>query len=246
MNEWGIPDWRNPATYGDILLWSDMRWRWEFRRRLDDFRQEADKLMQSERQARLALDTFQQVRSSQNREAYSHALDDLQRLREAHWKKWGYANDKGCLDPRLSDYDDDMLLTFPHKGVSAMLGSASSEAGNSGVFPSIGQLTLTFNLDQPLSKNLEHAERILRQEQKEYLDRVIHKSHDPHSAEAKAHSWLNYLRILDGKEAMRRKIFGAPKTWADIAAVIYPRNEGAVDRVRKAHPRALKVARNFP
>lgn len=147
MNEWGIPDWRNPATYGDVLIWSYMRWRWEFRRRLDIFRQETDILMQSEQQAKLALDTIRLDRSNQkNREAYSQKLDDLQRLREAHWKNWGYANSKGCLDPRLSNYDDNLLLTFPHKGVSAMLGSESTEAGQSSVSPSIGQLTLTLTL----------------------------------------------------------------------------------------------------
>lgn len=39
MNEWGIPDWRDPSSYGDVERWKTDRWRWEFRRRRDDLRE---------------------------------------------------------------------------------------------------------------------------------------------------------------------------------------------------------------
>lgn len=37
-NEWGIPDWRDPAAYGDVTRWKFSRWRWEFHRRRGDLR----------------------------------------------------------------------------------------------------------------------------------------------------------------------------------------------------------------
>jgi hypothetical protein len=38
MNEWGLPDWRDAAAYGDVKRWTFNRWRWEFYRRRDDLR----------------------------------------------------------------------------------------------------------------------------------------------------------------------------------------------------------------
>ena len=38
VNEWGIPDWRDAAAYGDVKRWTFNRWRWEFYRRRDDLR----------------------------------------------------------------------------------------------------------------------------------------------------------------------------------------------------------------
>jgi hypothetical protein len=37
-NEWGIPDWRDAAAYGDVKRWNFNRWRWEFYRRREDLR----------------------------------------------------------------------------------------------------------------------------------------------------------------------------------------------------------------
>lgn len=41
-NEWGLPDWRDPAAYGDVTSWKTYRWRWEFYRRRADLRQYFD------------------------------------------------------------------------------------------------------------------------------------------------------------------------------------------------------------
>ena len=40
MNEWGIPDWRDPNAYGDTTQWNKLNWRWEFIRRRDDYRED--------------------------------------------------------------------------------------------------------------------------------------------------------------------------------------------------------------
>ena len=35
---WGIPNWRDPSSYGDTKRWSEARWHWEFMRRREDCR----------------------------------------------------------------------------------------------------------------------------------------------------------------------------------------------------------------
>lgn len=248
MNEWGIPDWRDPAAYGDVKAWSDMRWRWEFRRRLDEFRAECDALLAMERELNAAYDAFQNTRTVENRDKFSRLVDEIDDMRFRHMRSWGYPGDLPALDPRVSEYSDDVLKVMPHTkkpGVHSMVGSASSEAGLSRVSPKKGQITITFNLDQSLSSNLELAERILRREQKKSIGKVIHKAHDPQTAESKARLWLEYLRVMDGKEAKERKIFGAPRTWHEIGLILYNGNEGAGDKARKAFATARKLAENF-
>jgi hypothetical protein len=38
--DWGIPNWRDPASYGDTGKWSWDRWHWEFTRRREDVRRD--------------------------------------------------------------------------------------------------------------------------------------------------------------------------------------------------------------
>ncbi|MFC3447666.1 hypothetical protein ACFOLL_16990 [Falsochrobactrum ovis] len=40
--EWGLPDWQDESSYGNTSSWSFMRWRWEFTRRRDDYRNDFD------------------------------------------------------------------------------------------------------------------------------------------------------------------------------------------------------------
>ncbi|MCC6000005.1 MAG: hypothetical protein JJU19_03970 [Pararhodobacter sp.] len=81
MNEWGIPDWRDKLAYGDVGAWSEMRWRWEFRRRLDEFRAECDAIIALYRQAEAALEAFREERSDERREAYGALVDKLEDMR---------------------------------------------------------------------------------------------------------------------------------------------------------------------
>ena len=248
MNEWGIPDWRDPAAYGDVFAWSDMRWRWEFRRRLEEFRAECDALLTLEREIDAAHDAFQKTRSAEHREEFSRLVDEIDEKRHRHMLSWGYPGDMPALDPRVSNYSDDVLKVMPNAknpGVRSMVGSASSEAGKSKVCPNKGQITITFNLDQPLSMNLELAERILRREQENQIGKVIHKVHDPRP-EAKARLWFQYLRVMDGEAALAREGLRRQRMWDHIGAVVYAGNQGAGDTARKAFNRARELAANFP
>ena len=43
LNEWGIPNWEDIKSYGDVAKWSDERWCWEFFRRRNDLRKFFDR-----------------------------------------------------------------------------------------------------------------------------------------------------------------------------------------------------------
>ena len=43
QNEWGVPDWRDDKAYPKLGDFSDRLWRWEFIRRMPDYRDAWDK-----------------------------------------------------------------------------------------------------------------------------------------------------------------------------------------------------------
>lgn len=52
-DEWGIPDWRDAESYGDVTTWQRHQWRWEFYRRRDEVRAYFDERALSAYQSRL-------------------------------------------------------------------------------------------------------------------------------------------------------------------------------------------------
>ena len=55
VDEWGIPDWRDAESYGDVTTWHRHQWRWEFYRRRDEVRAYFDGRALSAYQSRLEL-----------------------------------------------------------------------------------------------------------------------------------------------------------------------------------------------
>ena len=43
QNEWGVPDWRDDKAYPKLDDISDRLWRWEFIRRMPDYRDAWDR-----------------------------------------------------------------------------------------------------------------------------------------------------------------------------------------------------------
>lgn len=37
LKKWQAPDWKDSGAYGDVTLWSDRRWAWEFLRRNEEY-----------------------------------------------------------------------------------------------------------------------------------------------------------------------------------------------------------------
>lgn len=232
MSDWGVPNWRDSAEYGDVKCWSLVRWRWEFTRRLADYRQDACDLIALSDQVENARLHYRQDLTPETKEKFLELNEKMNAVWDAYFKRWGFSE---CLDPCVSKYPDEHLLTWPKKGVAILAGRHASVAGH-------GELTIRFNLSEPVLQQMEMAERIFRQKQKEFLGNGVDK---PHLPKDKARVWLEYLRVLDGHDAKKNGMPNAPANWEEIGTVIYRGEQGMKDRARKAHTAALKVADNI-
>ena len=219
LNEWGIPDWRNKIAYGDVCKWSDIRWRWEFTRRLDEFRGECDAILALHSEAEVAREAFRKTRIERHREEFGTLVRQLGDMQTKHMLNWGYLSNKPPLDPRFSDYPDDLLTVWPNIGITSMHGSPVGRAAKfrSRMTPEPNEIAVSINLDRPLAEQLKIVERVAKREQKERHGKLLQKRQHPAL-------WLDYLRVLDARE------IGA--TWKRITAVFF--DQGLIERRKNA------------
>jgi hypothetical protein len=100
-NEWGVPDWRDEAAYGDVKRWHFDRWRWEFSRRREDLREYFDQ--------RLELES---KRVSENRRSLWRPHDPgfvVQTDAQAA-QRFGYLH--GLPNPRIGDQPEWAIRTY--------------------------------------------------------------------------------------------------------------------------------------
>jgi len=201
MNDWGLPDWRDPIAYGNKKKWKLVRWRWEFIRRKPEYRSEALAffgILEARDEAKKA---FQNSKTPESRKRFSEISDRQAHAFSAFWRRWAYCQ---VFDPRIADYPDDDLKLLHHDRFNIMDGSPSSEAGQSSISPRIGQTAIIFDLDRPLQKQMKDAMAELKYRQKTRHGKLIQQRQQPKK-------WLGYLRTLDAREA------GA--VWAEIATL---------------------------
>jgi hypothetical protein len=173
LNPVNLPNWRERVAYGDVTQWRYARWRWEFRRRDAGYRADVAKVIGA---------TDPDARYS---------------AWEAYWRAWGYSEP---LDPSVSEQPDELLKTWAGNGVRIMDGSASSEAGMSGLRPRIGEIAVTLDLSRPFAAQMKIIERAFKKRGGGGPDR----KHVPKDGGA---LWLSYLRLLDGIEARETGLF---------------------------------------
>lgn len=226
MNEWGIPDWINEAAYQDASRWTLVRWRWEFRRRKSEYRDDATAFFHILEAREAAAQDLQCLNTSAARQRFNEVADLQQMAFETFWKRWNYCE---VLDPRTSEYPDEKLKTLGLGGITIMDGSPSSEAGMSRISPRIGQTAIVFDLNQPLAAQLEIAARTLTKRQKALEGKLIQRRRQPLK-------WQGYLRTLDAREA------GA--SWAKIAE-IHPNTAKTAQTARDIWKQADALRFNF-
>lgn len=224
-NEWGIPDWRNAATYGDVGRWTLVRWKWEFTRRNVEFR--TDVLRLRERANICAAPVPCECGREPGACSYH---DELAAFKE----RWSYTD---WIHPRqqwvdvtngpegLSDHEkfvvgilwapiDPVQMKVGHPGMPSYL-SWDNERNRVGDL-SENEMATRFNLDYPIADQIRRAKFLLAEAQKARHGKTL---------QGRAHPkrWLGYLRALDAREA------GA--TWAEMTEIFY--SQGLLDR-RKA------------
>ncbi|MFN3641964.1 MAG: hypothetical protein ACK4TB_03450 [Gemmobacter sp.] len=226
--EWGIPDWRDPAAYGDAERWTLGRWRWEFRRRRDDYRNETLAILALSDEVAFAGERMKTDAAPDARCAWLALSAQAEKLLGLHWRKWGY---RAPLDPRVSEYPPDDLLLWPHGGVRFMRGSPDGRAPEkrNRLVPAPHELAVRVNLDRPLAEQLTAVEGAAKRGQMERHGRLLQtRRHET--------KWRGYLRALDARES------GA--SWAEIAT-LFPNTAKSEQTARDIWTAANDLRFNF-
>jgi len=241
-NEWGIPDWRDEAAYGDVKVWTFERWRWEFLRRRHDVRvyfdahaEESYRYWQNFFAVKRAF-TSTTLRLRPDEPGFGAVVEVQDR------KRIGYAM---LPNPRISEqpekviwpyrYDDTLdFIRGNQIGAYGYRGTVGESLDMDGVmlsgkqkariqstldsFPctlELHEMAVIFDLNKPMEPQLKQARKELRWRQYDLLGKIIQERRRPTL-------WFGYLRALDGREA------GA--TWAQMAKTFF--EQGLLDRHR--------------
>lgn len=223
VNEWGIPDWRDAAAYGDVKYWGFHRWRWEFYRRRDDLREYFDARADAAFQSCLAEfssdpASFPDGRVRRPDEPGFCITVDL-------WAqpKLGYC---ALGNPRIGaqpvdivwPYDGDGKVSFTNGDMPDTFGGALETAkleleplqefilahwkDRHGIELAPHECAVNFDLTRPLEAQLATARKLLRAEQARLCGKPMQRRRH-------REKWLGYLRTLDARAD------GA--SWAEIA-----------------------------
>lgn len=238
MNEWGIPDWRDPQAYGDTSNWSVMRWRWEFYRRRDDLRAYFDanteRTFQAHCKARDALPDGSNATFPDGTKGRILRPDEPGFTADCDWQTAQYFGYGGIPNPRISDQPDRVtfaVLDYPGCNTFLHLGKGKAWPAEPELEVPVceGQAAVIFDLSKPLGPQMDGAMQWLQWAQSNVQGEVKPRR-------KRSSNWLGYLRALDAKSA------GA--SWADIAS-IFPRTAGTPQTGRDKWKQADALRNNF-
>lgn len=187
---WGLPDWRDASSYGDVESWRRNRWRWEFLRRREDLRVEF---------------------LEKAPKAYKDSLSRLERMPTAFpdgrvltpdeagffvgtWKI--HQSHEKLPNPKISDQ--------PYYAISW---SDWPEVWTRyyKVEPPEDKVRFDFDISKPIEPQLKMARAIMQEEQVERYGKPVQRRSRPEK-------FLTYLRVLDAREC------GA--SWSETAKIL--------------------------
>lgn len=208
--EWGLPNWLDPSSYGMVQYWTLDHWRWEFYRRREDLREFFD------RWANINLE--EGLKENNGLKPCERGFLAFGREEEAdkEIKEFGYA---GVPNPRIGEQPT--LSIIPHarwQNYKRFYDPAMRKPDSRGVLEALdmqtakeyrvwleaNEMAIQFNLDEPLKPQLDKALRTLQEKQKEIHGKIVKVS-------SHKDKWLGYLRTLDARAE------GA--FWIDIATI---------------------------
>ncbi len=214
LSEWGIPNWKNDASYGNTEEWNINRWRWEFVRRRDDVREAFDETAVSTYRSQVAF--FQSAPEMFRGQEPRKPDEEGFVARHPLARTIGLTN---LPNPRIgnqpfyaiafNDWPDAVHQFHMEK-------------------PPEGFERVDFDLSKPLGKQIEFAKRFLREAQIELHGKALQNR--KHNAK-----WLGYLRALDARES------GA--SWSEIS-ILFPRSAQTAQTARDIWHQANDLRNN--
>lgn len=218
MNEWGIPDWRKPAAYGEVSTWSVNRWRWEFLRRRDDLRQEFDSrcMVEHEHDSRL-----------------------YEKRPDMFYERPPRPSEPGFFISTNLIHDGPEKLPNPRIGKQPFDVISWSDRSDSHVQfiradPPDGFFRCDFDLSKPIKPQIERAEALLKEMQEHTIGKKVQRRKHPSK-------WFNYLRALDGREDGARWI-----EIAEVLSLSPADPGNAVKAAEDTYKAANELRFNFP
>jgi len=220
MNESGIPDWQEPQAYGDTSAWGVMRWRWEFYRRRDDLREffdaNAEATFRRHCGAYGAMPDGSGATFPDGTTGRVLRPDEPGFLADCCWEdvqRFGYS---GIPNPCISDQPESAIfavLDYPGCTTSLYLGEGEPWPAKPKLEVPVcaGQAAVIFDLTKPLPTQIEAA--------KEWLERAqTKKQGEVKPRRKRKEKWLEYLRVLDAREALEVE---ARSSWQKMADALY-------------------------
>lgn len=194
---WSVPDWRDASAYPNPVALSDTLWRWEFLRRLKEYRKDWTAHFQG---------TYQHLRSTSKSKKNILTPDHPQFVARGDYllahAQPGTDQEREALQSihALSKYDLNGGLPNPAIRVPFMLSFAQEFGGmyigrgdEEEVRIEKDHVLYQFDLTRPIRPQVKKAtqdllhEQLWRRERKE--DRRVHR-----------HLWPRYLRALDARD----------------------------------------------
>jgi hypothetical protein len=181
MNEWGLPDWLEPSSYGETTSWDWYRWRWEFYRRRPDLRAYFDA------NAERTFEYLQKLATSNPSTGTVLRPDQPGFIVTCDIGLFGYS---GIPNPRISEQPASLLLriTGTSSYVACYPGEHYSDLGFA--LENENQIAFVFELNRPLNRQIEKARLDLEKFQIATAGELL----KPRMHIVK---WLRYLCVLD-------------------------------------------------
>jgi hypothetical protein len=223
MNDWGLPDWRDPSAYGDTKSWEIQRWRWEFYRRRKDVREyfdrHADAMYRNKCECHDSPgnladpDTGRILQTHEPGfvvDGYYTSGNVGYTLIEIEGESFNFGYVAGLPNPRISEqpprtihavieWDNINTLTVGRGGHWA-------EADTPKMTVLDGEIGYIFKLDRPIAAQIKGVKESLREYQIARHDKLL-------QTRARPANWLIYLRVLDAREG--------GETWLEITDTFY-------------------------
>mgnify|MGYP001562861386 CR=1 FL=1 len=215
--EWGLPDWRDEAAYGNTLAWSLNRWFWEFLRRRDDLRGEFDAKKDQQYRNSVALWELHKTVSPDGVGTPDEAGFYVGTRKIYPDRPFS----EKLPNPRIGDQ--------PYYALPILYDRVLAQIPKVYIEPDERYSRLDFDLDMPIRPQIEEAEAAIKEFQVHRNGKLIQKRR--HSGK-----WLTYLRVLDAREC------GA--SWSEIATIL-PRTAGTEQTARDTWEQARALCFNF-
>jgi hypothetical protein len=262
--EWGVPDWRDETAYPRPDQISDKLWRWEFIRRMQDYRKAWDIASKAEYEILCRMAEKRQGDKARIRRPddlyFSVSLEAFSSPEKYHdlikYEIQPFPNPRIRI-PRVFE-EGPSIIHFSDEDGGYFALKPSDKHRVERVSIRAGWTMIQFDLTEPIDKQLHRASNRLRQIQSDFADEIgfAAKLKQKAARRQRKDMWPLYLRVLDARNqdvayetigrTLRKLESNVDKMSRADADATLNNIERAKSDAKKWHVAALKVANRNP